>query len=137
MVALALCGAAWGQAKPAKSYAMTLNVVSVKAVPFTHGARSNMQTDCHAVGNDISCDTTDMSFKGFSGMSYAMLAKASDGNTYLFGCDAQWRWSHCAGLRTNTFNARLDGVSLVVEYHDDKGRIKEGKYMILSMDKTQ
>jgi hypothetical protein len=136
-VLLLLCGVALGQTRHGKPYTMTLDVVSVKAVPFTHGARSGMRTDCRAVGNDISCDTTDSSFKGFQGMSYAILAKSSDGNTYLFGCEAQWRWSHCMGLKTESFHARVDGGSLVVEYHDNKGRIRDGKYAILSMDKTQ
>lgn len=123
-------------AKDAKPYNMTLTVVSVKTLPIASGARSSSQTDCQMLGNDISCNTTDTSFSGIHGVSYAILAKASDGNTYLFGCDAQWRWSHCIGLKPEEFNARLDGGALVVQYRDNKGKAKECKYHILSMEKT-
>ena len=123
-------------AKDPKPYTMTINVTSVKTVPLTNGSHSSAQTDCQIIGNDISCNTTNTSFSGIHGVSYAMLAKASDGNTYLFGCDAQWRWSHCIGLKPEEFRARMDGGSLFVEYVDSKGKLKECKYRIISMEKT-
>ena len=121
-------------AADAKQYSMVLTVVSTKSVPFRSGAQSGSQTDCYINGNNINCNTTDTSFSGIPGVSFLMLAKSTDGNTYLFGCDAQWRWSHCTGLQTGKFHARMDGGSLAIEYLDRKGKPKEGKYRIFSME---
>lgn len=125
-------------AKDAKPYTMTLTVVSAKSVPFTSGAGSSSATDCWLNGNNINCNTVDTSFGGIQGVSFYMLANSSDGNTYFFSCDAQWRWSKCSGLQAGQlFHARMDGGALSVEYYDGKGKAKEGKYRIMSMEMTQ
>ena len=119
-----------------KDYPLVLTVTKLKQTPFTRGGNNSARTNCRINGDDIYCDTANTSFAGIPGVSYLMLANASDGNTYLFGCDAQWRWSHCSGLLTEKFRARLDGGRLAVEVMDKKGKPKEIKYDIFSIEST-
>ena len=124
-------------AKTAPEYNLTLNVIQTKQVPFTHGAHSSSNTDCQMIGNEMSCNTTDTSFQGFQGVANVMMATASNGNSYMFECDAQWRWSHCVALYSGqSYRARLDGGRLAIEYVDSKGKTKEGKYNIIQMAVT-
>jgi hypothetical protein len=61
-----------------------------------------------------------------------MLVVASDGNAYIIGCDAAWRWSKCKGLIPgDRFEARRTNNELSVTYHTEKGEEKESTYTVL------
>jgi hypothetical protein len=124
-----------------KEYDLALTVLQAKSATFTHGANNSSQTNCQINGNNIDCGTHDTSFQGFRGLSYLMLATSSDGNTYMFGCDAAWRWSHCAGLRVGTtFRARFDNGRLAVIAKfgtPEKFKEKEIKYQVFQSEITK
>ncbi len=117
-------------------YNMTLHVTQTRQIPFTHGANNSSSTDCQLIGSNLNCNTTDTSFNGIPGVRFVMAATASDGNNYMFSCDAAWRWSHCSGLLTGDYHARRDGGQLVIEYFDKNRKSKEAKYQILQIDES-
>lgn len=140
LIVLLFCCPLFAKDAP-KEYDLTIKVLQAKSTNFTHGANNSSHTDCQISGNDIDCHTQDTSFQGIRGTSYLMLATASDGNTYMFGCDAAWRWSHCGGLRAGqTFKARFDGGRLAVIAHfgtPEKFTEKEIKYQIFQAEVTK
>lgn len=134
LMTLIVLGSCLSQASD--SYPLTISVKQTKQVQFTHGANKSSNTDCSISGNNISCNTQDTSFNGIPGVSYLMLATASDGNTYMFGCDAAWRWSKCGGLMLHEFPARIDGGNLIVRAHS-KNKEVDVKYSIFQVEVTQ
>ena len=120
-----------------KQYDMSISVLDVKQVPFTSGGSNSSVTNCHIYGNTIYCDTQNMPSSGINGVSYLMLATASDGNTYLFGCSAQWRWSKCAGLETGSFKARRTNQGSLAVLATFGKKEKEVTYDIFQTHVTQ
>ena len=135
ILALFLCCPLLAKDAP-KEYPLTLNVLQSKQTPFRHGASNSSQTNCRIIGDNINCDTYDTSFQGIPGVSFLMLATASDGNTYMFGCDAEWRWSHCDGLMVGKYSARFDKGRLAVSATFGKKQ-REVKYHIFQVEVTQ
>jgi len=140
--ALILCLLFSAFAKDQPSYTMVIGVLKTKQVPFVAQSSNHSSSNCRVTGTsfdtyDIQCDTYQNS-TGIKGVSYVMLATSDDGNTYLFGCDAQWRWSHCSGLIAGQkFHARKDRGQIAVEAFDSKGKASEIRYAIFEMSVTQ
>jgi hypothetical protein len=137
------------------SQSLTLTVLQSQSVPYIQESGGGISTSCNIVGaantsayaNTVGTNTfgnaTTNSTQQMSCNSYdttvrwphvlnVMFAEASDGNSYMFACDAAWRWSKCVPLQAGqVFNARFTNKGLEVEAFNTKGKEENPTYRIL------
>lgn len=142
-------------AVPAGPTGLTLRVLQSESVPYTQESRGSVSTTCSIVGDAstsayassfgnsaygnsttnwnqrMRCNSYDTMMR-WPHVLNVMFVRASDGNSYIIGCDRAWRWSKCVSLRAgDTFNARFTEKGIEVEAVNSKGKDVQPTYHIL------
>ena len=140
---------------PAGPTGLTLRVLQSESVPYVQESRGSISTTCNIVGNAntsayansvgnsaygnattnwnqrMSCNSYDTTMR-WPHVLNVMFVRASDGNSYMIGCDRAWRWSKCVPLRAgDTFSARFTEKGLEVEALSSKGKEERPTYHVL------
>jgi hypothetical protein len=140
---------------PAGPTGLSLRVLQSESVPYVQESREGISASCSIVGNAntsayvnsvgssaygnattnwnqrMSCNSYDTTMR-WPHILNVMFVRASDGNSYIIGCDRAWRWSKCVPLRAgDSFNARFTGKGLEVEAFNSKGKVENPTYHIL------
>lgn len=137
------------------SQGLTLRVLQEQSVPYVREMGGGLSTSCNitgsantsayvnAYGNSAYGNATTNSNQHMRCSSYdttmrwphvlnVMFVQASDGNSYIIGCDRAWAWSKCSPLRAGeTFNARFTGRGIEVEAINSKGKEENLTYNVL------
>lgn len=134
---------------------LTLKVLQSQSVPYIQESGGGISTSCNIVGTastsayantygtntygnattdsnqHMTCNSYDTTVR-WPHVLNVMFAEASDGNSYMFACDAAWRWSKCVPLRVGqVFNARFTDKGLEVEAFSTKGKEENPTYHVL------
>jgi hypothetical protein len=140
---------------PAGPTGLTLRVLQSESVPYVQESRGSISTTCNIVGNAntsayansvgntaygnattnwnqrMSCNSYDTTMR-WPHVLNVMFARASDGNSYIIGCDRAWRWSKCVPLRAgDTFTARFTSKGLEIDAENSKGKEERPTYHVL------
>jgi len=134
---------------------LTIRVLQEESVPYVQESGGGISTTCNIVGNantsayvntygnsasgnattnwnqSMRCNSYDTTMR-WPHVLNVMFVQASNGNSYIIGCDRAWRWSKCVPLRAgDTFNAQFTGKGIEVEAVNSKGKEKNPTYNIL------
>jgi hypothetical protein len=96
---------------------------TVADVPWISNSYPGLSMHCESQGQAL----------GWRHVLNAVLVVASDGNAYVLGCEAAFRWSKCKGLQAgDVFRASQSGQGLRLYGADPDGKATEIDFSILS-----
>ncbi len=134
---------------------LSFRVLQEKSVPYTQEFNGGASTTCSIVGGSnttvsatafgnsaygqantsfnqqMSCNSYDTTIR-WPHILNVMFVEASNGNSYIIGCDRAWRWSKCVPLRVgDVFSAHFTNKGVEVSAVSPKGKDESLTYQIL------